>query len=953
MRDSPMPAPAGCRWWPDSVCVLLDRALRSLLSAVCLLAGLSFPAAAQTQVSTLTVSPTTSTDGAYTLTWGAPASSSISTRLHERVGSGSWSVVGTYRSTVTSKSYTGRAAGTYSYKTEQCITVFSSTTCWDAAGPVSVTVSTAPTPKPTATMIWSPDSVAYGGASTLTWSSTNATACYLNGKKRGTAYSWKAKDQTRTRTDSLYCTGPGGNSATVTARLFVDPPPANLPDAPAKATLTGGVLQFTASWTAPDDNGEAITGYGLRYRLGSGTWQDETPNGAATRATVTVTAAGTYTVHVRARNSAGWSGFSPGATVVVKPKPKPVLPPPTPATPTGPAASTGAHTVSWTAVSRATGYRLRARKDNGSWTEHALQTTRSKAFSGLAQGKWDYQVKACNGGGCSAWSGTLTITVSSPATLAVSPNPSPDGNYTVSWTLSRCFNIPFGGPVCRILQERKGTRGAWTTLTGLANTATSYTVSGQADGTWYYRLVLGTLELARSKPVTVARRPTATLVWSPTRIKPGGSATLTWGSARASACYLNGESTARATSGTLTVTNQTQSRTDKVYCSDGTNDSETVSATLTVVSPPAVPAAPTGPAVSAGAHTVRWTAVTGAEDYRLRARLDDGAWTVSARQDTLSKAFSGLAQGDWDYQVRACNLAGAQCSNWSATLTVPVNPPPPELTVTPKASPDGDYTVTWPAPAYTLIKVRLWQQVEKNDKKAAWTVVGTYAGTTTSKAFSQGTTPATYYYKTENCMTVFGIPACWGESETVSVSVGAAPATPATPTGLTHTTADVRGDYTVSWDAVGNATRYELRESDADDDTPDTDYAISSGTSKAFTDKDPLTWTYQVRACNAAETPCSDWSASIEVKVPRLPAPKNLSHTPPTTTGNYTVSWDRVTHAARYQLQERDDADDTWDTTYAIATGTSKAFTGKAKGVWSYQVRACRNARAATCGGVE
>ena len=948
MRIPLMPAPAGRRSSPDSVCAPRNRALWSRLAALCLLCSLALPAGAQTP--TLTVSPATSTDGAYTVTWSAPVSSAFSTKLHERVGSGSWSVVGTYRSTVTSKSYTGKAAGTYGYKTEQCGTFFGSTTCWDAAGPVSVTVSTAPTPKPTATMSWSPASVAYGASSTLTWSSKNATACYLNGKKRGTAYSWKAKDQTRTRTDSLYCTGPGGTSATVTARLTVGPPPASLPDAPAKATLTGGVLQFTASWTAPDDNGEAITGYGLRYRLGSGAWQDETPNGAATRATVTVTAAGAYTVHVRAKNRAGWSGFSPGATVVVKPKPKPVLPPPTPATPAGPAASTGAHTVNWTAASRATGYRLRARKDSGTWTEHTLQSTRSKDFSGVAQGKWDYQVKACNSGGCSAWSGTLTITVSSPATLAVSPNPSPDGNYTVSWTLSRCFNIPFGGPVCRTLQERKGTDGAWTTLTGLANTATSYTVSGQADGTWYYRLVLGTLELARSKPVTVARRPTATLVWSPTRIKPGGSATLTWGAARASACYLNGESTARATRGTLTVTNQTQSRTDTLYCSDGANDSETVSATLTVVSPPAVPAAPTGPAVSTGAHTVSWTAVTGAEDYRLRARLDAGAWTVQARQDTLSKAFSGLAAGEWDYQVRACNLDGAQCSDWSATLTVPVNPPPPELTVTPKASPDGDYTVTWPAPAYTLIKVRLWQQVEKNDKKAAWTVVGAYASTTTSKAFSQGSTPATYYYKTENCMTVFGIPACWGESETVSVSVGAAPAIPAIPTGLTHTTPDVRGDYTVSWDAVGNATRYELRESDADDDTPDTDYAISSGASRAFTDKDPLTWTYQVKACHGATEPCSDWSAAIEVKVPRLPAPKNLSHTPPTTTGNYTVSWAAVTHASRYQLRERDDADDTWDTTYAIATGTSKAFTGKAKGVWSYRARACRNARAATCG---
>jgi len=43
----------------------------------------------------------------------------------------------------------GKAAGTYRYQTEQCVTVFSSTSCWEAAGPVSVTVRATPTPMET------------------------------------------------------------------------------------------------------------------------------------------------------------------------------------------------------------------------------------------------------------------------------------------------------------------------------------------------------------------------------------------------------------------------------------------------------------------------------------------------------------------------------------------------------------------------------------------------------------------------------------------------------------------------------------------------------------------------------------------------------------------------------------------------------------------------------------
>ena len=148
-----------------------------------------------------------------------------------------------------------------------------------------------------------------------------------------------------------------------------------------------------------------------------------------------------------------------------------------------------------------------------------------------------------------------------------------------------------------------------------------------------------------------------------------------------------------------------------------------------MVAPPAKPATPTGPATSVGTHTVTWTAVSGATHYQVQSRQDEGSWTHHPRQATLSKNFSGLAQGEWDYQVRACNLGGDQCGPWSGTLTITVDIPAPDgLTVTPTTSTDGNYTVRWNAPAYSAITLRLWQQVEKNGKKAAWTVVGTYRG---------------------------------------------------------------------------------------------------------------------------------------------------------------------------------------------------------------------------------
>jgi hypothetical protein len=67
--------------------------------------------------------------------------------------------------------------------------------------------------------------------------------------------------------------------------------------------------------------------------------------------------------------------------------------------------------------------------------------------------------------------------------------------------------------------------------------------------------------------------------------------------------------------------------------------------------------------------------------------------------------------------------------------------------------------------------------------------------------------------------------------------------------------------------------------------------------------------------------------------VPVLTAPDATS------TGSYSVTWTTVTFANRYEFQERLGSG-TWATVQSGA-GTSMAFSNKANGSWSYQVRAC------------
>lgn len=128
---------------------------------------------------------------------------------------------GTLLTTVTGTSYnnTGLTPSTpYSYYVRAT----------DAAGNFSGNSNTASattqagTPAPTVTISANPTSVASGGSSILTWSSTNATSCTASGGWSGT----KATSGTQTLTNltstatyTLTCTGAGGsanNSATVT-----------------------------------------------------------------------------------------------------------------------------------------------------------------------------------------------------------------------------------------------------------------------------------------------------------------------------------------------------------------------------------------------------------------------------------------------------------------------------------------------------------------------------------------------------------------------------------------------------------------------------------------------------------------------------------------------------------------------------------------------------------------
>jgi hypothetical protein len=128
---------------------------------------------------------------------------------------------------------------------------------------------------------------------------------------------------------------------------------------------------------------------------------------------------------------------------------------------------------------------------------------------------------------------------------------------------------------------------------------------------------------------------------------------------------------------------------------------------------PPVPTAPAAPATvtaSAAADlstiTVTWAATTNTTGYVAQQQVNGGSWTQIASGSGTQAIVSQPADGNYVYQVQACNNVG--CSVWTTSGTVTVlHAPSIAPTVTaPAGSANGSYTVSWGgvsgATSYTL-----------------------------------------------------------------------------------------------------------------------------------------------------------------------------------------------------------------------------------------------------------
>ncbi len=554
--------------------------------------------------------------------------------------------------------------------------------------------------------------------------------------------------------DSAYqvqvqATNSAGDSAWSTSATAT--PTAQKPDAPSVPSLSYGDRSLGVEWSAPADNGAAITDYDVRYCVNStgcdapGEWTalDDTGDNATDTDTETtigsLTNGTTHQVQVRAGNSVGNGAWSASASEY------PSTVPGTPAAPTLGVANLSL-TVSWSAPSgdggsAVTGYKVgRCSASCGTdsnWTLKTLTTTgTSTTLTGLVNGTaYQVRVAATNRGGDSTWSTSATAT---PARVPAAPSAPTltvdNASLGVSWTAPANNGAAISDYDVRYRKQNSDNTwpNSWTAHAH-TGTGTSTTITGLDNDSAYQVQVLATNSegdsawSASATATPTAQRPAAPA--APSLTYGDESLDVSWSEPADNGEDISGYKVRHCVNSTgcdadseWTTTTLTGTDTETTIGSltNGTTYQVQVLATNSVGDgawsasaseyPSTVPGAPGTPTLTVGDLSlgVSWaapsstggSAVTGYKVGRCSTSCGtDSNWTVKTLTGTdTSTALTGLTNGT-AYQVRvaATNRGGDSVWSTSATATpakAPDAPGAPTLVVWNKS-----LRVSWTAPA--------------------------------------------------------------------------------------------------------------------------------------------------------------------------------------------------------------------------------------------------------------
>lgn len=147
------------------------------------------------------------------------------------------------------------------------------------------------------------------------------------------------------------------------------------------------------------------------------------------------------------------------------------------------------------------------------------------------------------------------------------------------------------------------------------------------------------------------------------------------------------------------------------------------------------------------------------------------------------------------------------------------------------------------------------------------------------------------------------------------------------------------GNYTVSWNAVSNATSYTLQQSPTSTFSNPVTIAQDNVLSHSFSSQSDGVYYYRVSSTNTAGTSAYSNVQSVTVQSAiHLDAPVLDAISNDAGASNYTIHWNAVPLALKYTLQESQTPDFTNPVTIISSAMTSFAIAGKSVGTYFYRV---------------
>jgi len=416
--------------------------------------------------SNIVVPTVTIKNGVYSVRWNSSATATRYT-LRQSTNGGGWVTVATPSNT--NYSFNGKSNGTYRYAISAC----NSSGCSGYKYSTTFTVLLAP-PKPNS--VSAPTATVKNGAYTISWASSNTAATYtlrqsVNGGRwttvasaTTTSHRFSGKYNAAYRYAVNACNASGCSAYQYSATFKVLLPPPIITSLNLASFDLDGV--YNLSWGASP----TTTYYTILESVNGGRWNTVNGSTTATNYRKSGAQSGKYKYAVRACNSSGCSGYKYSTMLVNTLAPSYV---------SVPSITHGSTiTMTWGSVATRTRYLIQEKIGSGGWTTIVASTT-STRYSRPQRGSntYQYRVSACNSAGCSAYRTSRVATVVlAPSSINYSGKDH-DGSFGIRWGRVNTATS---------YQVQQLYSGRWTTVYN--SSALSATMSGRADGNYYYRV---------------------------------------------------------------------------------------------------------------------------------------------------------------------------------------------------------------------------------------------------------------------------------------------------------------------------------------------------------------------------------------------------------------------------------------------------------------------------------